>query len=109
MKTTVNLHDFREAFRLAGRENQFSYDGLEALFDYLEQYEEDTGEELELDVVALCCDFAESTDKELIEYYDIDVSDCEDDDEVADTIQEYLEDQGAYVNRVNGGFVYRQF
>ena len=75
----------------------------------LEQYEEDTGEELELDVIALCCDFAEATDKELLEYYNIDVSDCDGDDGTADTIQEFLEDKGAYVSRVNGKFVYRQF
>lgn len=109
MKTTVTLHDFCEAFRLAGRGKQFSYEGLEALFDYLEQYEEDTGEELELDVIALCCDYAEATDKELLEYYNIDVSDCDGDDGTADTIQEFLEDKGAYVNRVSKGFVYRLF
>ena len=27
--------------------------------NYLEEYEESTGEELELDVIALCCDFTE--------------------------------------------------
>ena len=79
------------------------------MFDYLEQYEEDTGEELKLDVIALCCDFAEATDKELIEYYSIDVSDCYGYDEVVDTIQEFLEDKWAFVARIPGGFVYRLF
>jgi hypothetical protein len=37
----------------------FSYEGLGALFEYLTEYEEDTGAELELDVVAICCDFDE--------------------------------------------------
>jgi hypothetical protein len=58
MITTVNLHDFREAFRTTRPEN-FSYDGLTALFDYLEDLEEDTGEPMELDVIALCCDYTE--------------------------------------------------
>ena len=31
-----NVYQFREAFRLAGRSDQFSYEGLEVLFDYLE-------------------------------------------------------------------------
>ena len=60
MKETVTLSTFRDAFR-AIRPNNFSYEGLEILFDYLEQYEEDCGEELELDVIAFCCDFSECT------------------------------------------------
>lgn len=59
MKQTINQHAFTETFRIAGRAEQFSYAGLIALFDYLEQYEEDSGEEMELDVIALCCDFTE--------------------------------------------------
>jgi hypothetical protein len=29
------------------------------LFDYLEEYEESTGEDIEFDMVALCCDYTE--------------------------------------------------
>ncbi len=57
MKSTVSLSDFRDAFQV--RKENFSYEGLEALFNYLESYEEDTGEEIELDVIALCCDYTE--------------------------------------------------
>ena len=42
-----------------GRGEQFSYVGLLALYDYLEQLGDDTGEEMELDVIALCCEYAE--------------------------------------------------
>ena len=60
MKKTINQYDFAEAFRIAGREEQFSWRALNALFDYLEEYEEYvTGEESELDVVALCCEWCE--------------------------------------------------
>ena len=109
MKTTVSLYDFREAFRACGRAKQFSYEGLEVLFDYLEQYEEDTGEELELDVVALCCDFYEDTVESIAANYSIDLTDCEDEDEKAEVVREYLEDNGAFVGAVTGGFVYRAF
>ena len=57
MKQSINIYDFQEAFRL--RPNNFSYDGLQALFEYLEYLEEDIGEEFELDVIALCCEFTE--------------------------------------------------
>ena len=58
MKTNVSLNDFRDAFQSYDRKN-FSYAGQEALFDYLEEYEESIGEEVELDVIALCCECSE--------------------------------------------------
>lgn len=61
MKQTINLYQFRDAFTAHNRTN-FSYEGLGALFDWLESYEDDTGEELELDVIALCCDWTEYDD-----------------------------------------------
>lgn len=109
MKTTASLYDFREAFRTMGRAEQFSYEGLEVLFDYLEQYEEDTGEELELDVVALCCDFYEDTVEAIASNYSIDLTECDDENEQAEVVREYLEDNGAFVGEVTGGFVYRAF
>ena len=71
MKQTINEYQFRRAFETS-RPNNFSYEGLKALFDYLEQYEEETGQELELDVIAICCDFTEYEDlKEFQgEYFD---------------------------------------
>jgi hypothetical protein len=59
MKTTVNSSDFINAFRAHdGRFYQMGgYPGLHALFEYLEQWEHDTGQEIELDVIALCCDW----------------------------------------------------
>ena len=59
MKTTVNFCDFCDRFRDMGRNDAFSYEGKRALFEYLEQYEEDCVEEIELDVIALCCDYSE--------------------------------------------------
>jgi len=58
MKQSVNMYDFERAFKNFERDN-FSYDGLRALFEYLEEYEEGTGEEVELDVIALCCEYME--------------------------------------------------
>ena len=59
MKQSINAYDFERAFVLADRKDQFSYDGLKALFEYLEDFEDDMGEEIELDVIALCCDYSE--------------------------------------------------
>ena len=59
MKQTINGYDFIEAFKRANRSNNFSHEGLCALFEYLENMEQDTGEEMALDVIAICCDFSE--------------------------------------------------
>jgi len=60
MKVTVTENDFANAFR-AIRPGHFSPDGLAALFAHLEELET-MGEEMELDVIALCCDFSEYPD-----------------------------------------------
>ena len=58
MKQTINEHQFRQAF-MECRPTQFSYEGLHALWEWFEQYEEDTSEDVELDVIAICCDYSE--------------------------------------------------
>lgn len=58
MKQTVNQYQFTQEFKQI-RPNQFTYQGLKALFDWLEDYETDTGEEIELDVIAICCEYSE--------------------------------------------------
>lgn len=63
MKKIISFSDFVDDFRSI-RPDNFTYEGLEALFDYLEQLEQDTGEEIELDVIALCCEFSEYEDIE---------------------------------------------
>lgn len=65
----VNFNDFQDAFSGQYKDN-FSYEGKLALFDYLEEFERDTGEPLELDSVAIACDYTEYKNlKELQENY----------------------------------------
>jgi hypothetical protein len=109
MKTTISLYDFRDAFQRIGRGKQFSYDGLEILFDYLEDYEAGSGEEVELDVIALCCDFAEDDPKSIAQAYDVDIKDL-DDDEISEAVRDFLSDEGVYVGATDlGMIIYRQF
>ena len=58
MKTTVSQNDFLDAFKKL-RPDNFSYEGLIALYDHIENFEEDTDKEMELDVIDLCCNFTE--------------------------------------------------
>lgn len=108
MKQTVDFFDFKRAFDQI-RPDSFSRQGLGVLWDYLEQYEEDCGAEIELDVIALCCDFSEDSTENIAESYDIDLSECETDEEKAEAVRQHLEEEGALIGEVNGGFVYRDF
>lgn len=69
MKQTINFRNFEKAFISFKRENHFPK-GLKNLFEYLEEYERDLGEELELDVIAICCDFVEDEIKNALEEHD---------------------------------------
>jgi len=59
MIQTITKSDFTTAFHRMGRGNNFTYEGLSALYDYLEDYEDSTGEQIELDVIAFCCEYNE--------------------------------------------------
>lgn len=41
------------------RPENFSVDGLRALFEYLEEMEDSIGEPLEFDPIAICCEYSE--------------------------------------------------
>jgi hypothetical protein len=53
MYQTVNFQNFCGAFSSHDKDVNFSYEAKRALFDYLEE------EEVELDVISLCCSFTE--------------------------------------------------
>lgn len=71
MYQSVNFSDFVNAFRSHDRDNQFSYEAKRMIFDYIEDYERDTGEPVELDVIAICCDFSELSLQDVLNSYNI--------------------------------------
>ena len=58
MKQTMDLHSFINEFKNVRADN-FSYEGLKALYEYLVNLEDDIGEEFEFDPIALCCEYTE--------------------------------------------------
>jgi len=73
MKTTVTRNDFHDAFQC--RPDNFSYAGLDALFEYFERYESNLGEEIELDPIAICCEYTEAAIADVLEDYNLDTLD----------------------------------
>lgn len=108
MYQTVNSNDFRNAFKTHGREDQFSADALDLLFDHLEEMEEgEPGQEL--DVITICCDFTEDSPRSIAESYNIDIEDCGDDDEVMNTVEKYLLCRTNVVGTTDDTIVYLNF
>lgn len=105
MKTTITFSAFCDAFRDMGRNDQFSYAGKRALYNFLEEVAPD----MEMDVIALCCEYYESDIDSIISDYGIDVSDAQDDDEKADIVEEYLQDNTCLVARIGTDFLYAAF
>ena len=84
MKMTLSAYDFVNQMT-AIRPHNFSRAGLFALFDYLNDIDED----MEFDPIAICCDFTEYENLE--EYQAGYGEDCEPDDYMV--CAEYDEDQ----------------
>jgi hypothetical protein len=108
MKTTVSKYDFERAFVDANRKDNFSYEALGLLFDYFESYEEETGQEIELDVIAICCEYSEDTLQDIANNYGIDLVDVDEEDQ-ADFVRNYLEAHTTLVGETATGFVYACF
>lgn len=109
MKQTVTKSAFIDAFRNSGREDNFSYDGLCALFDWLEEIGEETGQEVELDVIALCCEFSEySSALEACENYDFEPDPDADEDDQEDEALDWLRQRTAIIT-FPGGIIIQDF
>jgi len=109
MYQRITFSDFADTFRRHDRGDQFSYYALRALFDHLENVEEDTGEQIELDVIGLCCDYEESTVDDLINDCDLDVSGCEDDDDRHELVEKFLNKHTVIIWQRGDMFLYQQF
>ena len=70
---------FENRFRDYSREESFSREGLRTLFSYLESLAEDSGEPIEIDAIALCCEFSEEEAEKVLAEHD-----CESFDDFAD-------------------------
>jgi hypothetical protein len=108
MKTTISKYDFERAFVDADRKENFSYEALGLLFDYFEELETDLGEEIELDVIAICCEYSEDTLEDIANNYGIDLVDVDEEDQ-ADFVRNYLEAHTTLVGETATGFVYACF
>ena len=99
MYKTIDVSEFRDAFKNYGRQDNFSREGLEILFDFIEEC--DSGN-TELDVIGLCCEFEEADLDEINEQYDQEFEDIEE-------AAEWLSDQTTVCGTTDDSVIFAQF
>jgi hypothetical protein len=116
MKMTLNTYQIADALK-NDTCARWSYNGSLALAEYLEEYEESTGEEMELDTCAIRCDFSEypclldwahDHFSNALEELGFDETEENDDDDVDSKIREYIQDHGQLIE-FDGGIIVSQF
>jgi len=121
MKITLNTYQIADELK---RDTcaRWSYNGSLALAEHLDQYDSDNGEDTELDLCSIRCDFSETTSLQdwLLENFggkslsfalqlaDIEVDDLEDSDEIDAKIREYIQDHGTLIE-FDGGIIVSSF
>jgi hypothetical protein len=107
--STVSRNDFFTAFHNMGRSNQFSYNAKDLLYNFLEDYSDSIGEPVELDIIALCCDFSEEEPAEIARNYDLNLDlDSEIEDQIAQVTAQ-LESLTTVLGDTGSRIVYQVF
>lgn len=111
MIMTVSYDEFKATF-IGLRPDNFSYEALELLFDFFEQLEDDLGEQIELDVIAICCEYCEESIKDYISNYSLqDETEGLEDDELLEFIRGHLHNSSDFIGFTNDDqdVVYRNY
>lgn len=119
--SNISFFDFCDYFPDSYK-NHFSYEGKLALFNYLEQLEDELDEEFECDIIAFCCEYTEYENvKEYLDNYspseiDNEKDEGEEDEDFKERIQEeltkFLEDRTSLIllkEELDEGFIIRDY
>ena len=105
MKQTISQSDFHDAFIRMDRKENFSWEARELLFEYFEEVDE----EMELDVIAICCEYYENDADTIIDDYAIEGMEELDEDGKSDYVREFLQENTIIIGETSIGFVYVAF
>ena len=103
---------FADMFNQYGRGDQFSYDGLIALFDYLDELSESLGQDMKIDVIGLCCEYSEYDDLEdLADAYNQEFTEeqLQDVEQHKAEILEYFTDNTQVIEVKGGSYIIAEF
>ena len=112
---TINTaYELQTEFNRYDRSENFTPMGIRVLFDYLEEISEGSGEDINLDIIGLCCDYSEDTFEDIAANYDIDLLDrngepVEDDEEIKRIVLDYLNENTSVCGVTGTTAVYAVF
>jgi hypothetical protein len=112
---TINFSMFCDAFSRMGRQDQFSYEAKQAIFNHIESTSENTGEDFQMDVIAICCDYSEDSAEDIVNNQGISIEreDHETNEawseRICEEVRVFLEYHSTIISEKNGVFVYQQF
>ena len=108
MKITLSTSQIADALR-ADTNAGWSYAGAVALAEYLDNLDEETGEETELDVVSIRCDFTEyDSALEAAKDHGLEVDEDDDEDEQEENALEYLRESTTVIE-FQGGVIIQAY
>lgn len=105
VQTLHTASQFIDAFKQSSRADQLSYEALEAIFYYYDAM----GDDVEFDPIGICCDWFEMSWSEAAESYDIDLSECETEEDKIQAVSEYLWRNTHSIDLDDGVFVFVNF
>ena len=104
MKQTLNTSQAIDCL-LRDQNASWTYQGAKALVEHLEQLEAETGDEMEMDAVAIRCDWSEYESLEAwADEYGLE-PDGDDEEEREDSIRNYIELHGQLIEFPGGVIV----
>ena len=100
---------FMDAFRSYNRKDQFTYEGLQALYELLTKNEDGVGSEL--DVIAICCEFSEYDEEGAITDYGylFNDNDIDEEDRNYQKLIELLQNETLVIVLDNGNIIVQTF
>lgn len=110
MKKSVNFSAFVDAFRAFDRYDSYGYEALKVIFEYLEDLEDSMDQEIELDVIAICCDYNVDTWQDIAENYGIDLDKDDSEEDQLQQVKDFLESSTIMLGETDDGqIVYQVF
>lgn len=102
IKTTVSTQDVLNMFEKAGRGNNFTYEGLDVILHHIDYT---TDEIIDLDIIAICCDYTECTLDNYLSDYGYNQDDFADEEDIMKVLRD--ETWGVYLG--DGKVVYLNY
>ena len=112
--TIDTAYELQTEFNRYNRSENFTPAGIRVLFDYLEEISEGSGEDTNLDIIGLCCEYSEDTFSDIASNYRIDLTDrygetAEDVEEIKRIVLDYLNENTVVCGVTETTAVYEVF